>query len=95
MRDVVTQYGKKGIRCNTILPGLILTDTLRRIAPELLTLMSIHILTPMLCEPKDIAAFLASDDSRYINGELIFCDGGLLAHLPQIAENEYWMNAQP
>lgn len=94
---VATQYGKKGIRCNTISPGLILTETLKRAAPELLTLMSRHILTPMLGEPKDIAAlaaFLASDDSRYINGELISCDGGLLAHLPQIAEVEDWMTAQ-
>lgn len=94
---VATQYGKKGIRCNTISPGLILTDTLKRASPELLTLMSRHILTPMLGEPEDIAAlaaFLASDDSRYINGELISCDGGLLTHLPQIAEVEDWMNAQ-
>lgn len=94
---VATQYGKKGIRCNTIAPGLILTDTLKRASPELLSLMSRHILAPRLGEPEDIAAlaaFLASDESGYINGELIACDGGLLAHLPQMAEIEDLMNAQ-
>ena len=94
---VATQYGKKGIRCNTIAPGLILTDTLKRASPELLSLMSRHILTPRLGEPEDIAAlaaFLASDESGYINGELIACDGGLLAHLPQMAEIEDLMDMQ-
>nr|WP_231708399.1 SDR family oxidoreductase [Sphingomonas populi] len=94
---VATQYGKQGIRCNTIAPGLILTETLKRASPELLNLMSRHILTPRLGQPEDIAAlaaFLASDESGYINGELIACDGGLLAHLPQTAEIEDLMNAQ-
>lgn len=94
---VATQYGKKGVRCNTIAPGLILTDTLKRNAPELVGIMSRHILTPSLGEPEDIAAlaaFLASDDSRYINGQLICCDGGLLAHHPHVAEIEDLFNAQ-
>lgn len=93
---VATQYGKKGIRCNTIAPGLILTETLKRASPELLSLMGRHILGPRLGEPKDIAAlaaFLASEDSAYINGELICCDGGLFAHLPQMAEIEDLMAA--
>ena len=88
---VATQYGKKGIRCNTIAPGLMLTETLKRASPELLSVMGRHVLSPRLGEPDDIAAlaaFLASDDSSYINGELICCDGGLLAHLPQMAEME-------
>ena len=94
---VATQYGRKGIRCNTIAPGLILTETLKRASPELLNIMSRHILTPRLGEPEDIAAlaaFLASDEAGYINGELICCDGGLLAHLPQLADIEDWVNAQ-
>ena len=88
---VATQYGKKGIRCNTIAPGLMLTETLKRASPELLSLMGRHVLSPRLGEPEDIAAlaaFFASDDSSYINGQLICCDGGLLAHLPQMAEIE-------
>ncbi len=94
---VATQYGKKGVRCNTIAPGLILTDTLKRNAPELVGIMGRHILTPSLGEPEDIAAlaaFLASDESRYITGQLVCCDGGLLAHHPHVAEIEDLVNAQ-
>ena len=94
---VATQYGKKGVRCNTIAPGLILTDTLKRASPELLTLMGRHVVTPRLGEPEDIAAlaaFLASDESGFINGQVISCDGGLLIHLPHMAEIEDLMNAQ-
>jgi NAD(P)-dependent dehydrogenase (short-subunit alcohol dehydrogenase family) len=34
-----------------------------------------------------LAAFLASDDARFITGQVICCDGGLLAHLPQNADH--------
>lgn len=41
-------------------------------------------LTPFLGEPEDIAAivaFLASDDARYLTGQIIHADGGTTAHL--------------
>lgn len=93
-KNVATQYGKKGIRCNSIAPGLILTETLKRTAPELLDMMLRHILTPRLGVPSDIAAlaaFLASEEAGYINGQVISCDGGHQAHHPQTAEVEDFM----
>ncbi len=42
-----------------------------------------------LGEPRDIArlaAFLASEDSRYIVGQTIVCDGGLTAIMPQTGD---------
>jgi NAD(P)-dependent dehydrogenase (short-subunit alcohol dehydrogenase family) len=39
--------------------------------------------------PEDIAAlaaFLAADESGYITGQVICCDGGHLAHQPQYSE---------
>jgi NAD(P)-dependent dehydrogenase (short-subunit alcohol dehydrogenase family) len=86
---VATRYGKQGIRCNAIAPGLILTETARRNVPELVTLLLKHTLTPHLGEPQDIAAltcFLASDDARYVTGQVICCDGGLLAHQPHLGD---------
>jgi NAD(P)-dependent dehydrogenase (short-subunit alcohol dehydrogenase family) len=86
---VATQYGRKGIRCNAIAPGLILTEASKAVSPELLTRLQKHVLTPEFGEPADIAAlcaFLASPESKYITAQTISCDGGLLAHLPQTGE---------
>lgn len=86
---VAVQYGRQGIRCNSISPGLILTEALQQAVPELIEIIRKHVLTPELGKPEDVAAlvaFLASDDAAYINGENICCDGGHLAHQPQVAD---------
>lgn len=81
-RSVATQHGKEGIRCNTVLPGLIVTPaTRRKFSTELMELMEEGNLTPYVGGPEDIAAlvsFLASEESRYITGQEINCDGGVL-----------------
>lgn len=84
-RYIATQHGRQGIRCNAIAPGLVphlsMADFVEKI--------SRHVLTPRLGVPHDIAAlaaFLASDDSGYITGQTISCDGGLMAHAPQWAD---------
>ncbi|WP_422659883.1 SDR family NAD(P)-dependent oxidoreductase [Paenibacillus sp. EC2-1] len=80
-RSIATQYGKDGIRCNSILPGLILTPATRgRFSQELMDLMEEGHLTPYVGEPEDIGAlvsFLASDDAKFITGQEIPCDGGV------------------
>ena len=89
-RYVATQYGKRGIRCNSIAPGVIRTPALEaNIAPEQIAIYERSHLTPRLGEPEDIAAavvFLASDDAAFITGQTISVDGGLLAHHPAFAE---------
>lgn len=81
-RSVATQHGKQGIRCNSVLPGLILTPaTRRKFSTELMELMEEGNLLPYIGEPEDIAnlvSFLASDESKYITGQEINCDGGVL-----------------
>src|SRR3546814_10923322 len=55
--------------------------------PVLAETIKRHVVTPRLGEPSDIAAlaaFLAADESAYITGQTIRCDGGHLAHQPQI-----------
>jgi NAD(P)-dependent dehydrogenase (short-subunit alcohol dehydrogenase family) len=87
-QHIATQYGLQGVRCNAITPGVILSPAMKD-DPVLVTLIKPHILTPEFGEPDDIAAlaaFLASDESRYITGQAIACDGGHLAHQPQIAD---------
>lgn len=87
-QHIAVQYGKQGIRCNAIAPGVIMTDAMKTL-PELVTLIEPHILTPEFGEPEDVAAlatFLASDESRYITGQVISIDGGASIHHPQLAD---------
>jgi NAD(P)-dependent dehydrogenase (short-subunit alcohol dehydrogenase family) len=79
-RHLATRYGRDGIRANAIAPGFILTETAETLVPaeiqERLTTAN-----PMrrLGKPSDIAhvvAFLCSDASSYINGQVIHVDGG-------------------
>lgn len=81
-QSVATQYGKQGIRCNAILPGLILTSGSRNaLSAETLELLEEGHLTPFAGEPDDIAnmvAFLSSDEARFITGQQIPVDGGVL-----------------
>lgn len=85
---VAVQYGRQGIRCNAIAPGVIMTDQMKKL-PVLANTIFRHVVTPRLGIPDDIAAlaaFLAADESAYITGQTICCDGGHLAHQPQIAD---------
>jgi NAD(P)-dependent dehydrogenase (short-subunit alcohol dehydrogenase family) len=95
-RYVATQHGRQGIRCNAISPGLILTPASEKAVPELLQMISEHVLTTRLGRPEDVAAivaFLASEDAGYINGENITCDGGMCAHQPHVAALRQFMQA--
>jgi NAD(P)-dependent dehydrogenase (short-subunit alcohol dehydrogenase family) len=82
---VATSHGKQGIRVNTILPGLVLTDAVRAHLDEATVAgLGRATLTPYVGQPEDIAevvVFLASDDSRYITGQAIAVDGGMSAHV--------------
>jgi len=81
---VATQYGKQNIRCNAILPGLVLSSKAKRdVTPAALKVFEKQTLTPYLGEPEHIgylALFLASDEAAFIQGAVIPADGGLLQH---------------
>lgn len=82
--DVATAYGKQGVRCNAVSPGLILTDGLRKVlTPAHIQALADQNLTPFVGEPQDIAevtCFLASPAARYVTGQIIPVDGGLHVH---------------
>ena len=89
-RYVATQYGKRGIRCNAIEPGLILSHGVERFGgPAYVAMLEEHHLTPRVGEPEDIAnavVFLASDESTFITGHILAVDGGILSHAPPVAD---------
>src|SRR3546814_6010315 len=87
---VATQYGKRGIRCNTVSPGMIKTEkSIATMTDEQFATIEKHKLTPYLGRPDDIAnaaVYLASDDSRFVTAQLLCVDGGITAHMPHVAE---------
>lgn len=87
---VATAFGRKGIRCNAVAPSMIVTPLLQGFIPApLLKLNEDATLTPFLGVPEDIASivsFLASDDARYLTGQVIRADGGTTAHLPTYSD---------
>jgi NAD(P)-dependent dehydrogenase (short-subunit alcohol dehydrogenase family) len=98
-RYVASVYGKQGVRCNAILPGVILTERARSVLPPpALELFLSHVCSPRLGEPTDIAnavAFLASDLAAWVNGQLWSVDGGLYAHQPHTPQFVELLAHQP
>lgn len=88
-REIAIQYAAKGIRCNTVLPGLIRAPIVEQNnvqlygaeVEEMWRKRDAMSPTGKQGTPVDIAhasLFLASDDSRYINGVVLPVDGGLV-----------------
>jgi NAD(P)-dependent dehydrogenase (short-subunit alcohol dehydrogenase family) len=89
-RSIATSHGRRGIRCNTVSPGLVMTPAARdNLPPQLHKIVAGETLTPYLGAPEDLAhavAFLASDESRYVTGHNLVVDGGTVAHVPGFAQ---------
>lgn len=79
-RYTASMYGTEGIRCNTVSPGFVLTDSTRAIFDaDALARFDAGSAAGRLCLPDDIAevvVFLASDAARYVSGQLIPVNGG-------------------
>lgn len=97
--SIATTYGKQGIRCNAVLPGVILSPVALEgfaQAPQLEDAFKANVLTPHLGTPEELASvilFLTSDMASYVNGQLINVDGGLLSHVPHYVQvQEYFAN---
>ena len=86
---VATQHGHQRIRCNAVAPGAVMTPSLQdNLDADLVEQIRRHNALPFIGEPEDVAAvmlFLASAESRYVTGQVITVDGGLMSHSP-IAE---------
>jgi NAD(P)-dependent dehydrogenase (short-subunit alcohol dehydrogenase family) len=89
VRSVAAGYGRHGIRCNAIAPGIIDTDGFRRNArPATVSALETDTLLPRLGRADDIAAmvvYLAADQGSFITGQWIVVDGGLTSHTPALS----------
>lgn len=89
-REIAMNYVRKGIRANTVIPGVIHTPLVERFyggyAPEererMIAYRNDQIPMGRMGEAWDVAhasLFLASDEAKYITGTEIVVDGGLIA----------------
>jgi 3-oxoacyl-[acyl-carrier protein] reductase len=85
-RGLAAELGPDGITVNAIQPGCIVTGMTQSMLDSDTAVEAYYVqrcLLGRLGQPEDIAdvfAFLASDDARFITGQGIFVDGGLMAH---------------
>jgi NAD(P)-dependent dehydrogenase (short-subunit alcohol dehydrogenase family) len=80
-RCTALEYGPIGVRCNSIAPGIIQTDMTKPALSNEATVADWMRRIPLkkLGQPEDVAEvvlWLASDESRYVTGDMIFVDGG-------------------
>jgi glucose 1-dehydrogenase len=83
-RQIAVDFGPRGIICNAIAPGKILTAPLDEPdTPETLEYSHARTPFPRLGRPEDVASlavFLASDDCTYMSGANVMVDGGWMAY---------------
>ena len=81
-RSTAWFYGDKNIRCNAIAPGAIQTKMHFRQQPNMDGMQKYSQYFPVMpphgeaSAVADVALFLVSDASRYVNGEIVSVDGG-------------------
>lgn len=88
-RHIATQFGRSGIRCNAIAPGIVMTEATAKAVPDIAANFGKHLALARMGTPEDIAAvvaFLAADESGYITGQCIGVDGGSLIHQPHFGD---------
>ncbi len=79
-RSLCKELGPRGIRVNSIAPGIIETDQVSGLTPEQRSRYEKLAALGRLGKPEDIAGvvlFLASDLSRFVSGATINVDGGI------------------
>ncbi len=81
-KSVAKEMGSRGIRANAIAPGFIITDMTGALSDDVKQEWMKKIPLRRGGTPEDIAniaLFLSSDLSSYVTGQVIVCDGGLIA----------------
>ncbi|MFE8695217.1 3-oxoacyl-[acyl-carrier-protein] reductase [Cytobacillus sp. FJAT-53684] len=80
-KTTAKELSSRGITVNAIAPGFITTDMTDKLDEEVKEQMLKQIPLARFGEPSDIAnvvVFLASEDSRYMTGQTLHVDGGMV-----------------
>jgi L-rhamnose 1-dehydrogenase len=86
MQSTAIALGKHGIRCNSVLPGTILTEINKEDLADEEKRRYMEARTPLgrLGQPEDMVGpivFLASDMAAYVTGAALLVDGGMYVNL--------------
>ena len=80
-KAVAKEVAARGITVNAIAPGFIQTDMTAVLSEKVVEGMLAGIPLHKLGDPEDIAkavVFLVSDDAKYITGQTLHVDGGMV-----------------
>jgi 3-oxoacyl-[acyl-carrier protein] reductase len=75
------EVGSRGITCNAVAPGVVMTDLTKDMNPEILEFFVKNTPLQRFATPEDIAAavvFLVSDEANSITGQVLAVDGGMV-----------------
>lgn len=91
MRSISQELAPQKIRINSVSPGAIRTTINKEVWSDEAKMEGLMQLIPYrrIGTPEDVAkavAWLASDDSDYVNGETLYIDGGMTLY-PEFADN--------
>ena len=83
-RTAALELAPFGIRVNSIAPGFIKTNMTKGIQDDATASAGLNSTIPLgrMGEPEDIACaavYLASDESKYATGSVLYVDGGYIA----------------
>lgn len=80
-KSLAKELGSRGINVNAVAPGYVETDMTEVLGDKYKDEIKKNIPLKRLGKPEDVAnvvAFLASEDSNYVTGQVIHVDGGML-----------------
>jgi 3-oxoacyl-[acyl-carrier protein] reductase len=80
-KSVAREFASRGVRCNAIAPGFIVTDMTARLEESVVEGLKARIPLARLGDPDDVASlarFLAGPQAAYITGQVIAVDGGMV-----------------
>lgn len=81
-KSVAKELGSRGVTCNAVAPGFVVTDMTGDLPEKVRQEMLDRIPLKRFGEPRDIAGvvrFLLSPEAAYITGQTLVVDGGMIA----------------
>ncbi|MFJ2557750.1 MULTISPECIES: SDR family NAD(P)-dependent oxidoreductase [unclassified Streptomyces] len=77
-----TEFGASGVRVNTVSPGPVRTEGTKAMLGENTAMLDRTNARGRAGDPGEIVSFLVGPASSYVNGAILFADGGELSALP-------------